>query len=706
VTARLFVLTLALLNPAAVHASAKASYEHFLKAVLLGNQGSFDAALKEYDEALAADPQSAYMYQQAAELALEAGRPEKALELARRFAKLDPANPDAFFLLGNVAWARGDAQGAQEAFEKTLALQPRHEKALFALGNLLSSESPEKAKTYFERFLKDNPENSSDAEYQIALIEHRAGRLPSAREHLDAALRLNPDNMPARYSLAQMLEVSFDTAAALDAFSDILQRDPRNVPLLNHVGEIYLNMDDPAKARERFLRAKEVLPDHPATCLWLALMAEQEKDYAGAARQIQDSSALKDEAQLNLRLSYYLTQAGQLKEAVAVLEKANARWPENEEIAYFLALGYDDLKSSDKAVDILLKIIRQDPGHRDARFQLGVVYERGGRMAEAEAQFREILQRNPFDAAALNYLGYSLADRGLKLQEAESLVRRAVDLDPKNGAYLDSLGWAHFKAGRSSEAVAELMEAVRLMPDDEAIWDHLGDAYHSRGDTVTAWDCWKMSCAGAPAKPALLKKLSKAESLLSAEEIGEGYVRLFKRQRGGILDLGSTYSLTGEIVGKPVQAQGLLRFHGPRELSIEALGPLFVTVFRASMTGEDGFEMDSFRVEGVPQEAVREAFLAGMTLLRGYLSGSLFSPSGAVLRKAWRQQTIETPSAVFYPDAGSTRLEAIKDSASGLRLVLGDYRRIQGRWIPSSLSFEGKGFAFRFLLSDPAVRFR
>ena len=71
------LLLASLLLPAASHAE-KASYKHYLKALLLTNQGSYTEALLEYEAALQIDPQSAFMYEQAAELALSSSRCNKA----------------------------------------------------------------------------------------------------------------------------------------------------------------------------------------------------------------------------------------------------------------------------------------------------------------------------------------------------------------------------------------------------------------------------------------------------------------------------------------------------------------------------------------------------------------------------------------------------------------------------------------------------
>lgn len=702
------LLSLLLLAPAPARAAAKASYRHYLKALLLANQGSHAEALAEYEAALALDPQSVFIHEAAAELALEVGRTDRAQELAAKLVELAPGDASAHFLLGNVLWARGDWEAAKAAFEKTLELKPDFTEALFSLGNLLSSQSPEKAKSFLEQYLKENPDNASEAEYQIGLIEQRAGRLDAAVERLGAAVAADADNMQARYTLAQVHEVRRDTEAALGVYLEILERDPRNVALLNHVGEMFFVSGRLDRASEHFERAKGLMPTNSATCLWLALLAEQRGDFAGAAKSIAASAALETDASLNLRLSYYLTQDNRLKEAVATLEAAHKKWPQNDELAYFLGLGYDDFGRADKAAELLQTVVALRPEHRDARFQLGAMYEKTGDIKNAELQFREILARNPNDAASLNYLGYSLADRGLKLDEAETLINRAVELDGANGAYADSLGWVHFKQGRHAQAAGELERAVRMLPEDEAVWDHLGEAYRVLGDTVAAWDAWKSAQAFAQGKPPakeLERKLAGLESSLTPAELGGRYQAFLARRQGSLASYGGACLIEGKAGPESFRFSGILHFKSPEDLAVDVLGPMFVPVFRAALRGRDGFEMDPMELEGVSQELLREHLRGMLALVRDYLAGRYFHEGPAELKRRWRGSSIESPAGSLLLTRDGVQVSAVEPAGDGYRLELIEHRRVQGRTLPTSWALEGRGLRLQFTLSDPTAGF-
>jgi tetratricopeptide (TPR) repeat protein len=109
----------------------------------------------------------------------------------------------------------------------------------------------------------------------------------------------------------------------------------------------------------------------------------------------------------------------------------------------------------------------------------------------AEEWFKKVLAISPKNATALNYFGYSLADRGARLEEALSMIQKAVELDPYNGAYLDSLGWAYFRMNRLNLAEEYLRKAVGRLSRDPVIHMHLGDLYFKMGRMELAQREWE-----------------------------------------------------------------------------------------------------------------------------------------------------------------------------------------------------------------------
>jgi tetratricopeptide (TPR) repeat protein len=104
----------------------------------------------------------------------------------------------------------------------------------------------------------------------------------------------------------------------------------------------------------------------------------------------------------------------------------------------------------------------------------GLMWERRDDIARAEADLRRILVTEPDNVAALNALGYTLADRTTRYAEALELIDRARVAEPDSAAIIDSYGWVLYRLGRHEEALVELRRAYTLQKDPE-IGAHLGE---------------------------------------------------------------------------------------------------------------------------------------------------------------------------------------------------------------------------------------
>jgi tetratricopeptide (TPR) repeat protein len=687
--------------------AVKAAQKKFLQGSWLEHRGDYPGALKAFEAALAADPGSAYICREAAELALEMGDTDKAMTLAQRLLDISSGTAPSHYVMGRVLWARDSPTDAQAAFEEALKLDPHSSESILALGSLLAQKSPDQARKLLERAIAENPEDAGEAYYQLAKLEFDSGHIPASISDLKAGLAREPESLPLHYALAQAYEASASTDAALSEYQQILDLDPSNAALLDHIGEISAAKGDIVGARARFEAAHRLQPSDPPSCQWLAADAEKDEDWARAMDDLKTSAALGEDPMLNLRLSYYATQAGRLADAVRILEAAHGRWPGNDQVAYFLALGYDDSKMSGKAAGLLRQVLELKPSWYEARFQLATILEKLNRIAEAEKEFRRLLADKPDDASALNYLGYSLADRGLKLGEAERLIREAVRLAPTDPAYLDSLGWVLYKQGRSTEAVSELGSAAARDPEDPTVWDHLGDAWSAAGVPDSAWLSWKRAAALAEGPLAAGRKAASLQRRFSPEDLGELYLEDLAAVHGRAAKLSAVCRVEGEALGRRFAYDGLLTFRAGRdgELSLDLLGPLFAPIFRVRL-GPEGFSMDAIRVAGVDPELIRQAVDQVFASLREYLSGDLFMLKPARYEKRWwRRGRLTAGGRRLDLDASEARLAAVEPSAGQGPVAYGDFVKLAGHLVPRKISLAGLGYALTIRLDQPKVEF-
>jgi tetratricopeptide (TPR) repeat protein len=184
--------------------------------------------------------------------------------------------------------------------------------------------------------------------------------------------------------------------------------------------------------------------------------------------------------------AYVLEKAGRAPEAVKLLERA-LREREGEpqglegaaELAEALAASLQKAGRPADAIAVLKRALQPRPKDEGLRYALAVAYEKAGDREAAVAAMQELLAQNPEHADALNFVGYSWAERGLKLEEAELLVEKALQIRPENGYFMDSLGWVFFQKGDYGRAVGALEKADALAGPEPTILEHLGDAYRS-----------------------------------------------------------------------------------------------------------------------------------------------------------------------------------------------------------------------------------
>ena len=160
--------------------------------------------------------------------------------------------------------------------------------------------------------------------------------------------------------------------------------------------------------------------------------------------------------------------------------------PKDGDLYLILAALYEKENQLQKAIDTLKKGLEQDKEDIELHFQIGATYDKLGDFDKMATEMKEVLRLNPDHADALNYLGYSYAERGVLLEEALHLIQKAMTLKPDAGYITDSLGWVYFKLGDYGRAVIELEKANQLTPDDPTVTEHLADGYSKLNRTEKA----------------------------------------------------------------------------------------------------------------------------------------------------------------------------------------------------------------------------
>lgn len=124
-----------------------------------------------------------------------------------------------------------------------------------------------------------------------------------------------------------------------------------------------------------------------------------------------------------------------------------------------------------------------------AAIERGLIFQRSGRLREAESAYREALKAAPENADALHLLG-TIAFQAGKYEPAVALIRRAIRINPNNANYYSNCGPALRSLNRYEEAITCYHSAIELAPDHPQAWYNLGKTYFDSrkpGDALAAY---------------------------------------------------------------------------------------------------------------------------------------------------------------------------------------------------------------------------
>lgn len=661
-------------------------------------------ALDAYEKVVAQDPQALEVYRDIAALHLRMGHADAALKAAERVAELAPTDAASFLFLGNVRVAQGNLAKAAEAYERALRLDPENLRALENLGNYYSLIDPAKGVRYYQRYLEIDP-GEPEIYFQLALLYQKNNDFKKAIQNFKKSIEVDPQQIASHIALAELYENQKSTEAAIGEYLKASEAEPHNPLLAMRLGRLYYSDRKFEEAMSAFERVRSMQPQDPSIHYWLARAAEERRLWADAARYAEQAYALSKDPQFLPLTAYYLTINHQSVEAIKWLEKARKADPNNANVLLFLGMNYLELNKPEKAKDVLVRGVAHHPQDAQLHFQLGVTEDRLGHMDDAAIQFKSVLAIDPKNAAAMNYLGYSWAERGVHLEEAEHLLRKAVELDPTNGAFLDSLGWILHKRGASQEARRYLEQAAQKMPD-ALIFDHLGDVCMQLNDSSAAVKAWNQSLSLDPKNEAVKKKVTDASSRVIKGSDSRKYLKFMEGNFRQLIDLRGLVTVDAQWKKRPIRTGGRFLYSRPDQLVVTLGAKESKEAPRVIVA------KNAVRVE--PAEWAKQAGplpLDQLAAIPQFLSGALMAPLDS---EDVRAETKE--GAVHYSTASQeawvevsrgllTRLSRVNPAGGRDELDVSSYQMIDGLWLPEKMRFRNKarGWDARLVFSDWVV---
>ncbi len=487
-------------------------------------EGRVDEALRAYLRAAAKDDDSAYLQRRIASVLSQQNRVAEALPYAARAVELVPEDEPYRVFLGQLHRLNGDPESAEQVLLDESG-EPINTEAAFLIYQIHLDADRYQEALSAARWLVENEASTLRGWVAVANAYQRMGQPLDAEEALREGLEHDPGNLRIYGALARSLRQRGDHLAESEIYDEVLDLYPGHHATLVALGEAQMALDDLEGAIATFEAIEERYPDDVETIVRLGYLEFEARQFAEAAEHFDRALVeVPDQHEVAFFLGVVRRRTGESDAAIAAFGRIptdHNHYPEaRTQIAAVyerrgdydralaevrgaavvkpsraLALYEATLRSKagdlEGAVAQLESLLNEQPDDDELFFSLGVIYGESDLQDRAIEYMERALEKNPDNASALNYIGYTWAEKGMKLEEAEELIVRAIELRPDDGYIVDSLGWVYYmrarplvESGRAREAekyidraLLELERADELTGGDPVISEHLGDTF-------------------------------------------------------------------------------------------------------------------------------------------------------------------------------------------------------------------------------------
>ena len=359
--------------------------------------------------------------------------------LAACRAGAPPIDAVALMAEAERALEAGDAEASDRLLATILEHDPDHVPALVSRGKLHAREGRlAAAAAVYARLAELRPQNGLYALRAGSYLES-SGRFRDALRYLERAARQRPDDPDARYRLG----THFITA-----------------------GEI-------RTAVEHLRRAHERAPRRTDIAVKLAQALEQNGETPAALAVLDDIIAIRPgDSLVRFVRGLVRSRGGQFDRAVEDLEMVVRNDPELHPARYALARALLASGRRDEGTVEMERFIAEDQQRRRDLSARRVARLAGASPDDSPLLFRsrmeELVLSDPSNAEANRQLARAYAREGDD-QMAEMTYARAARLDPEDPTSRRERGRLLLRMDRPADAIAPLVDAAGLAPEDETI---------------------------------------------------------------------------------------------------------------------------------------------------------------------------------------------------------------------------------------------
>jgi len=303
--------------------------------------------------------------------------------------------------------------------------------------------------------------------YQQAATALEQGNFSAAEQLLRPALREHPDDPHALGLMGVVLDAQKRYDEAEGFYERALKLDPHFTPLLNNLGNHYLEKGDIGRAEEAYLKVVSIDPSHPNANLHLAQMSVAAKKGDAALRYLGRLPATSQAVPgVELLRAQALDMAGQRAQAEALLRTIEGQAGGDPHIWFSLGMILVGWQRYDEGEKAFTRALNAAPSNPDILYNLGLAATRAGHLDRALEVFQTLLKQRPDDVDCLYNMARVYSNRDQD-DQAVFLLVKAQQLAPNRPDISLLLARASEKLGYYADAAEAYDRYLKLRPDDD-----------------------------------------------------------------------------------------------------------------------------------------------------------------------------------------------------------------------------------------------
>lgn len=477
--------------------------------------GDTDGALQDVHDALALNPKDPNALQLNGDLLVKIGHGEEAIDIYKKVLTMDPDNELALTSLGSVSRELGRDKEAEKYLLRLASAHPRYYVPHLALGDMYTARRDfGKAEGEYQKAHSLAPRNSLIiAGGMNAAIE--AHQFPLAAEWLSRAsadMQLDAQVMREKERYLTWTEKYQESA---DVGQEAIKKLPRDRDVVVYLGYDLLHLERYDELLQLTAHYEEILPKEPALPLLAGYVYKHNRDLdqaqAAFTRAIDRGPTV---ATAYVNRGFVLHDLRKGPAAASDFNAALKIEPKNGEAHLGLAYADLDLHRPRPALENT-KLAEKELGDSTALHLIrGTAYGYEGMLKKAAAEYRIALKSSPNDAALHLALANTLYDQH-EYQDASNELLAADKVAPGNGVVNAQLARSYAQLHDRAQALHYVGVAEKQGPS--TIYVSTGEALSILGEQKAAMERFERALS-APDSDRISVRLAIAKLMINKGE--------------------------------------------------------------------------------------------------------------------------------------------------------------------------------------------